>query len=103
MNAAPRNATVTLGLMPSLLQEVNTHVEKPSGDGYHANGQADSEVWSEPLMDPGEPRRPRLTFSNTYVGMLFIPYKGECMKNVQNNCCLVAALPAVEVCQRHCL
>nr|XP_040030000.1 AF4/FMR2 family member 2 [Gasterosteus aculeatus aculeatus] len=45
--------------------EVNTHVEKPSGDGYHANGQADSEVWSEPLMDPGEPRRPRLTFSNT--------------------------------------
>ncbi|TDH07890.1 hypothetical protein EPR50_G00111510 [Perca flavescens] len=41
--------------------EVDTHGEKPSGDGYHANGQSDSEAWSE----PAEPRRPRLSFSDT--------------------------------------
>uniref|UniRef100_A0A3Q3RG67 AF4/FMR2 family, member 2 n=1 Tax=Mastacembelus armatus TaxID=205130 RepID=A0A3Q3RG67_9TELE len=35
------------------------------GDGYHANGQSDTEVWSEPLVEPSEPRRPRLTFSDT--------------------------------------
>ncbi|KAM8910049.1 AF4/FMR2 family member 2 [Spinachia spinachia] len=47
------------------VREVSTHGEKPSADGYHANRQPDSEVWSEPPMDPGEPRRPRLTFSST--------------------------------------
>uniref|UniRef100_A0A3Q3QQU3 AF4/FMR2 C-terminal homology domain-containing protein n=2 Tax=Monopterus albus TaxID=43700 RepID=A0A3Q3QQU3_MONAL len=41
------------------------HTEKLCGDGYHANGQSDSEVWSEPLMEPAEPRRPRLSFSDT--------------------------------------
>ncbi|XP_034739232.1 AF4/FMR2 family member 2 isoform X2 [Etheostoma cragini] len=41
--------------------EVDTHSEKPSGDGYHANGQSDSEAWSE----PAEHRRPRLSFSDT--------------------------------------
>lgn len=50
-----------------LLQEVDTHVEKPSGDSYHANGQSDSEVWSEPQVEAAEPRRPRLSFSDTYV------------------------------------
>ncbi|KAK1903711.1 AF4/FMR2 family member 2 [Dissostichus eleginoides] len=38
--------------------EVDTRNEKPSGDSYHANGPSDSEVWSEP-------RRPRLSFSDT--------------------------------------
>lgn len=56
-----------MDLMSSLRQEMDTHSEKPSGDGYHANGQSDSEVWSEPVMDPAEPRRPRLSFSETYV------------------------------------
>ena len=55
-----------MALMPSLLQEMDPHIEKPSGDGYHANGQSDSEVWSEPT-EPVEPRRPRLSFSDTYV------------------------------------
>ncbi|XP_035524885.1 AF4/FMR2 family member 2-like [Morone saxatilis] len=45
--------------------EIDPHGEKPSGDGYHANGQSDSEVWSEPVMEPAEPRRPRLSFSDT--------------------------------------
>ncbi|KAG7223603.1 hypothetical protein INR49_028496, partial [Caranx melampygus] len=45
--------------------EMETHSEKPCGDGYHANGQSDSEVWSEPLMEPAEPRRPRLSFTDT--------------------------------------
>ncbi|KAF3837968.1 hypothetical protein F7725_009736 [Dissostichus mawsoni] len=39
-------------------REVDTRNEKPSGDSYHANGPSDSEVWSEP-------RRPRLSFSDT--------------------------------------
>lgn len=55
-----------MALMPSLLQEMDPHSEKPSGDGYHANGQSDSEVWLEPT-EPVEPRRPRLSFSDTYV------------------------------------
>lgn len=46
---------------------MDPHGEKPSGDGYHANGQSDSEVWSEPVTEPAEPRRPRLSFSDTYV------------------------------------
>lgn len=46
---------------------MEAHSEKPCGDGYHANGQSDSEVWSEPLMEPAEPRRPRLSFTDTYV------------------------------------
>ncbi|XP_029917502.1 AF4/FMR2 family member 2-like [Myripristis murdjan] len=45
--------------------EIDAHGDKPCGDGYHANGQSDSEVWSEPLMEPTEPRRPRLSFSDT--------------------------------------
>lgn len=49
------------------LQEMDPHGEKPCGDSYHANGQSDSEVWSEPLMEPAEPRRPRLSFSDMYV------------------------------------
>lgn len=51
--------------MPSPLQEMDPQSEKPCGDGYHANGQSDGEVWSEPLMEPAEPRRPRLSFSDT--------------------------------------
>lgn len=53
--------------MCSLLQETDPHGEKPCGDSYHANGQSDSELWSEPLMEPAEPRRPRLSFIDTYV------------------------------------
>lgn len=53
--------------MASLIQEIDLQGEKPCGDSYHANGQSDSEVWSEPLMEPAEPRRPRLSFSDTYV------------------------------------
>ncbi|CAK6969334.1 AF4/FMR2 family member 2 [Scomber scombrus] len=45
--------------------EMDLHGEKPCGDSYHANGQSDSEVWPEPLMEPAEPRRPRLSFSDT--------------------------------------
>ncbi|XP_075999517.1 AF4/FMR2 family member 2 [Genypterus blacodes] len=39
--------------------------EKPSVDGYHANGQSECEVWTEPLTEAAEPRRPRLSFSDT--------------------------------------
>lgn len=42
-------------------------MEKPSGEGYHANGQSDSEVWLEPVTEPAEARRPRLSFADTYV------------------------------------
>eukprot|EP00064_Thunnus_orientalis_P013025 superscaffoldBa00002067_g13062 len=49
----------------SVNQEMDPHGEKPCGDSYHANGQSDSEVWSEPLLEPAEPRRPRLSFSDT--------------------------------------
>lgn len=52
------------------LQEMDHPCEKACGDGFHANGQSDSDVWSEPLMDPAEPRRPRLTFCDTYVNIL---------------------------------
>lgn len=51
---------------------MDPHVEKPCGDGYHANGQSDSEVWQEPPMEPAEPRRSRLSFSDTYVEILDI-------------------------------
>lgn len=51
--------------MSSLLQEMDSHGEKPGGDGYHTNMHSDSEVWSEALMDPAEPRRPKLSFSDT--------------------------------------
>ncbi|CAN9514689.1 unnamed protein product [Ophioblennius macclurei] len=44
--------------------EVDSHIEKPCGDIYHANGHSDSEAWSEQLIDPAEPRRPRLSFSD---------------------------------------
>ncbi|CAB1447475.1 unnamed protein product [Pleuronectes platessa] len=44
--------------------EMDPPSEKPCGDGYHANGQSDSEVWSEPLTEAAEPRRPRLSFSD---------------------------------------
>lgn len=46
---------------------MDPHCDKPAGDGYHANGQSDSEVWSEPVTEPGEARRPRLSFTDTYV------------------------------------
>lgn len=55
---------------------MDPHVEKPCGDGYHANGQSDSEVWSETPMDPAEARRSRLSFSDTYVEMLYVPVCG---------------------------
>ncbi|XP_061690222.1 AF4/FMR2 family member 2 isoform X2 [Syngnathoides biaculeatus] len=39
------------------------HKKKPFGS--HANGQSDSDAWSEPVTEPGEPSRPRLSFSDT--------------------------------------
>ncbi len=63
-----------MDLMPSLPQEMETHGEKPSGDSYHANGQSDSEVWPEPVTEPAEPRRPRLSFSDTYVEIQCVPH-----------------------------
>lgn len=53
---------------PAISQEEDTH-SKPSGS-FHGNGQSDSDVWSNPSslsMDHIEPRRPKLTFNNTYV------------------------------------
>ncbi|XP_057705418.1 AF4/FMR2 family member 2 isoform X1 [Corythoichthys intestinalis] len=41
------------------------HNKKPCGDSFHANGQSDSDAWSEPLTEPAEPPRPRLSFSET--------------------------------------
>lgn len=71
--------------MPSLLQEMDPHGEKLGGDGYHANGQSDSEAWSEPLTETAEPRRPRLSFSNTYVEMQCTPHKHICMYSYVRN------------------
>lgn len=51
---------------------MDPRVEKPCGDGYHANGQSDSEVWSETPMEPAEARRSRLSFSDTYVEILCV-------------------------------
>ncbi|KAK5612050.1 hypothetical protein CRENBAI_002061 [Crenichthys baileyi] len=45
--------------------DMDLHCDKPGGDGCHANGHSDSEVWSEALMDQAEPRRPRLSFTDT--------------------------------------
>ncbi|XP_041845689.1 LOW QUALITY PROTEIN: AF4/FMR2 family member 3 [Melanotaenia boesemani] len=44
--------------------EMDSLGDKLCGDSYHANGHSDSEAWSEPLMDPAEPRRPRLSFTD---------------------------------------
>ncbi|XP_077434820.1 AF4/FMR2 family member 2 [Vanacampus margaritifer] len=41
------------------------HSKKPCGDSFHANGQSNSDAWSEPLTEPAEPPRPRLSFSDT--------------------------------------
>ncbi|XP_077466308.1 AF4/FMR2 family member 2-like [Stigmatopora argus] len=41
------------------------HSKKPCGDSFHANGQPDSDAWSEPLAEPTEPPRPKLSFSDT--------------------------------------
>lgn len=49
------------------------HGEKPIAEGYHANGQSDSEVWSEPVTEHSEARRPRLSFTDTYVQIVFNP------------------------------
>ncbi|XP_054649035.1 AF4/FMR2 family member 2 [Dunckerocampus dactyliophorus] len=43
----------------------DNHSEKPCGHSYPTNGQSDSDAWSEPLMEPPEPPRPRLLFSDT--------------------------------------
>lgn len=51
---------------------MDPHAEKPCGDSYHANGQSDSEAWSETAMEPAEARRSRLSFSDTYVEMLYV-------------------------------
>uniref|UniRef100_A0A3B3WP63 AF4/FMR2 C-terminal homology domain-containing protein n=2 Tax=Poecilia mexicana TaxID=48701 RepID=A0A3B3WP63_9TELE len=45
--------------------DMDSHCDKPGGDGYHANGHSDSEVWSEAMMGQSEPRRPRLSFTDT--------------------------------------
>ncbi|PWA23627.1 hypothetical protein CCH79_00005781 [Gambusia affinis] len=45
--------------------DMESHCDKPGGDGYHANGHSDAEVWSEAMMDQSEPRRPRLSFTDT--------------------------------------
>lgn len=46
------------------LQELDPQLEKPSGDGYHANGgQLDPDGWLEP--EPIEARRPKLSFTDT--------------------------------------
>ncbi|XP_061757632.1 AF4/FMR2 family member 2 isoform X1 [Nerophis ophidion] len=47
---------------PSL---TDNHIEKLCGDSCHANGQSESDAWSESLMEPAEPPRPRLSFSDT--------------------------------------
>lgn len=52
---------------------MDPHVEKPCGDSHHANLQSDSEVWSETPMEPAEARRSRLSFSDTYVEILYLP------------------------------
>lgn len=57
---------------------MDPHGEKPSGDGYHANGQSDSEVWSEPVTEPAEARRPRLSFTDTYVEIQCVPHTRIC-------------------------
>ncbi|XP_051927315.1 AF4/FMR2 family member 2 isoform X1 [Hippocampus zosterae] len=41
------------------------HSKKSCGASFHANGQSNSDAWSEPLTDPAEPQRPRLSFSDT--------------------------------------
>lgn len=56
----------------SLQQEMDPHGEKACGDGYHANGQSDSGLWSDAGMEPVEPRRPRLSFSDMYVQIQFV-------------------------------
>ncbi len=51
-----------------LFQEEDSH-SKPSG-GFHANGQSEPDLWSNSSalsMEHMEPRRPKLTFNNTYV------------------------------------
>ncbi|XP_056133886.1 AF4/FMR2 family member 2 [Lampris incognitus] len=47
---------------------MDAHSNKPAGDSYHANRHSDSETWSEPMMEPVEPRRPRLSFNDTVYG-----------------------------------
>ncbi|XP_077388040.1 AF4/FMR2 family member 2 isoform X2 [Festucalex cinctus] len=45
--------------------QTDHHSKKPCGDSFHANGQSNSDAWSEPLTEPAEPPRPRLSFSDT--------------------------------------
>uniref|UniRef100_A0A3Q1H0U4 AF4/FMR2 family member 2-like n=2 Tax=Acanthochromis polyacanthus TaxID=80966 RepID=A0A3Q1H0U4_9TELE len=61
--------------------EIDSHSEKPCGDSYHANGHSDSEAWSEPLMDPAEPRRPRLSFSDTVHSADFYMQEAKRLKH----------------------
>ncbi|XP_029969604.1 AF4/FMR2 family member 2 [Salarias fasciatus] len=61
--------------------EVDSHGEKPCGDVYHANGHSDSEAWSEQLMDPAEPRRPRLSFSDTVHSADFYMQEAKRLKH----------------------
>uniref|UniRef100_A0A3P9BBA9 AF4/FMR2 family, member 2 n=3 Tax=Maylandia zebra TaxID=106582 RepID=A0A3P9BBA9_9CICH len=61
--------------------EMDSHGEKPCGDGYHTNGHSDSEVWSEPLMDPAEPRRPKLSFSDTVHSADFYMQEAKRLKH----------------------
>ncbi|CAG5993150.1 unnamed protein product [Menidia menidia] len=61
--------------------EMDSHADKPCGDGYHANGHSDSEVWSEPLMDAAEPRRPRLSFSDTVHSADFYMQEAKRLKH----------------------
>ena len=57
---------------PAPLQEVDGHGHKPCGDGYHANGTSEAETtWSEPLLEPPEPRRPKLAFSDKLVQSMY--------------------------------
>lgn len=47
-------------------QELDPQLEKPSADGYLANGgQLDPDGWLEPVTEPSEARRPKLSFADT--------------------------------------
>ncbi|XP_061581870.1 AF4/FMR2 family member 2 [Cololabis saira] len=61
--------------------EMDSHADKPCGEGYHANNHSDSEVWSEHLMDPAEPRRTRLTFSDTVHSADFYMQEAKRLKH----------------------
>ncbi|XP_060904734.1 AF4/FMR2 family member 2 [Labrus mixtus] len=58
----------------------DTQAEQLSGDGYHANGH-NLEVWTEPVMEAAELRRPRLSFSDTVHGADYYMQEAKRLKH----------------------